>query len=102
MYANEQAAEGWGVRPPSGPQASNQLDWESQQQWACRPQQQLACQPQQQLGFLPLQQLECPLCAQPISENQPATQEYQSVYEAGYKAGYDAACEGWENGYQEG
>ena len=55
MYANEQAAEGWGVRPPSRPQASNQLDWGSQQQWVCRPQQQLACQPQQQLAFLSLQ-----------------------------------------------
>ena len=96
MYANEQAAEGWGVRPPSGPQASNQLAWGSQQQWACRPQQQLACQPQQQLAFLPLQQLECPLCAQPIPENRPVTQDYQAVYEAGYKAGYDAACEDWE------
>ena len=101
MYANEQVAEGRGVRPPAGPQASNQLAWGSQQQWACRPQQQLACQPQQQLAFLPQQQLECPLCSQPIPENQPLTQDYESAYVAGFKAGYDAACQDWEQGYQE-
>jgi len=101
-YADVQAAEGWGVRPGSGPQASNQLAWGSQQQWACRPQQQLACRPQQQLAFRPQQQLDCPLCSQPIPEHQPLTPDYESVYSTGYKAGYEAACEDWEQGYHEG
>ena len=96
MYANEEAAEGWGVRPPLRAPSIRSVGLGSQQQWACRPQQQLACQPLQQLAFLPLQRLECPLCAQTIPENQPVTQDYQSVYEARYKAGYDAACEDWE------
>jgi len=85
MYGGVQAAEGWGARPCSGPQASKQLAWGSQQQWACLPQQQLACRPQQQL--------DCPLCSQPIPEEQPLTPDYESVYVAGYKAGYDAASQ---------
>ncbi len=79
MYGGVQAAKGWGARHCSGPQASKQLAWGSQQQWACLPQQHLACRPQQQL--------DCPLCSQPISEEQPLAPDYESVYVAGYKAG---------------
>ena len=85
MYGGVQAAEGWGVLPNSRPQASKQLDWGSQQQWACRPQQQSACRPHQQL--------DCPLCSQPIPDEHPLTPDYESVCVAGYKANYDAACQ---------
>ena len=94
MYSGVQAAEGWGVCPGSGPEASKQLAWGSQQQWACLQQQQLAWRPQQQL--------DCPLCSQQIPEEQPLTPDYESVYVPGYKAGYYAACRDWEQGYHEG
>ena len=57
MYSGVLAAEGWGVRPGSGPQASKRL--------ACRPQQQLACRPQQQLARQSVP---------PSPEEQPLTQ----------------------------
>ena len=86
MYSGLQAAEGWGVRPGSGPQASKQLD--------CRPQQRLACRPQQQLARQR---------APPIPEEQPLTQNELPGFLAGYKAGYYAAYfAGWEQGYHAG
>ena len=78
MYSGVHAAEGWGVRPGSGPQAYKQL--------ACRPQQQLAWQP-----------------VPPIPEEQPLTQKELPGFLAGYKAGYDAAyTAGWGQGYHAG
>ena len=86
MYTGAQTAEGWGVRPGAGPQASKQLD--------CRPQQQLACRPQQQLARQR---------APPIPAEQPLTQNEFPEFLAGYKAGYDAAyLAGWEQGYHAG
>ena len=94
MYGGVQAAEGWGVRPGSGPQASKQLACRSQQQLACRPQQKLACRPQQQLACQ---------SQQPIPEEQPLAPDELPGYLAGYKAGYDAAYEaGWEQGCHAG
>ena len=94
MYGGVQAAEGWGVRPGSGPQASKQLACRPQQQLACRPQQQLACRPQQQLARQRVP---------PIPEEQPLTHNELPGFLAGYKAGYDAAyLAGWEQGYHSG
>ena len=48
------------------------------------------------VGLPPQQQLDCPLCSQPIPEEQPLTPDYESVYVAGY------ACQDWEQGSHEG
>ena len=83
MYSGVQAAEGWGVRPGSGPQASKQS--------ACRPHLQLACRPQMQWA--------CP-SVPPIPEEQPLTSnEFLSGFQAGYDAAYPTR---WEQGYHMG
>ena len=75
MYGGVQAAEGWGVRPGSRPQASKRLD--------CWLQQHLVSQ-----------------SAPPIPEGQPLT--YNELL-SGFQAGYDAAyLAGWEQGYHMG
>ena len=75
MSRGVQAAEGWGVRPGSRPQASKRL--------ACRLQQQLASQ-----------------SVPPIPEEQPLTSD---EFLSGFKAGYDAAyLTGWEQCYNRG
>ena len=86
MSSGVQAAEGWGVRPGLGPQASKQL--------ACRPQQQLGCRPQQQLARQRVP---------PIPEEHPLTHHELPGFLAGCKAGYDAAyLAGWDQGYHMG
>ena len=75
MGRGVQAAEGWGVRPGSRPQASKWL--------ACPRQQQLVSQ-----------------SVPPIPEEQPLTSnEFLSGFQAGYNAAYLA---GWEQGYHMG
>jgi len=75
MDRGVQAAEGWGVRPGSRPQASKRL--------ACRLQQQLASQ-----------------SVPPNPEEQPLT---SNAFLYGFKAGYDAAyLTGSEQGYNMG
>ncbi len=75
MYRSVQAAEGWGVRPGSMPQASKRL--------GCRLQQQLVSQ-----------------SVPPIPEEQPLTSiELLSGAQAGYDAAYPTD---WEQGYHMG
>ena len=75
MDRGVQAAEGWGVRPGSRPQASKRL--------ACPRQQQLVSQ-----------------SVPPIPEEQPLT---SNEFLSGFQAGYDAAYPtGWEQGYHMG
>ena len=75
IYRGVQAAEGWGVRPGSRPQASKWL--------ACPWPQHLVSQ-----------------SVPPIPEEQPlTTNELLSGFQAGYNAAYLA---GWEQGYHMG